>query len=455
VSDQKPTEFVAPQQTLSWFDATSIIVGIIIGAGIYQATPQIAHSIGAAKWLMFLWFLGGVFSLCGALCYAELASAFPRAGGDYVYLSRAYGPWAGFLFGWLQTIVVRPGDIAGMGFIFATYGNALAGTSSAHQQVLVAAVAVGVLTLVNVIGVRLGTRVQNGLTMFKVFGLLGVVAVAFLAPAHSEPGALSNQPSFASEVSEIPHHDSSSEASGRLPITVAFILILFSYGGWNEMAYVAAEVKDPRRNLVRSLISGTVVVTTLYLLVNGAFLHALGIERMSRSSAVATDAISTAYPEYGPWLVGLLICVSSLGALNGLIFAGARISYAMGTEQRWLRMLGKWDPRTGTPVNALLLQGGIAIVLIVLLGSFEYAVIYTAAAVYTFYLASAFAVAVLRWREPDLDRPYRVTAFPIPLIFFVMVCGYLIYSAAIFAPRTTMLIACLTLVGLVLARVGR
>ena len=271
-----------PKKELTLFDSTCLIVGIIIGAGIYEVAPTVA--MGTSHWWGFLaiWVVGGLLSLCGALGYAELASAYPQEGGDYVYLSRAYGRWAGFLFGWTQLAVVRPGDIACMAFIFATYARALyepfpnvelqygwlpwndaGGTPVALSQLIYAGLAVIALTLINVSGVREGKWTQNLLTTIKSLGLVAIVVVALFAPPQPAPTATVQ----------------------ALPLSLALILVLFTFGGWNEMAYVAAEVKNPQRNIVRALVLGTVAVTVLYLLVNGAFLHTLGYAGVAHSEA--------------------------------------------------------------------------------------------------------------------------------------------------------------------------
>jgi amino acid transporter len=409
-----------------------LIVGIIVGAGIYAVVPDVAK--GAASWWMFLgiWIVGGLLSLCGALGYAELATAYPKEGGDYIYLSRAYGRWAGFLFGWLQMAVVRPGDIASMAFAFALYARtifdpfpnamarydllpikALAGEAVHLSHLMYAVVAVAFLTGINIVGVPQGKWTQNLLTTVKTLGLLAIVAVAVIGPG-SNP---------------------SSVIAASMPLSVALILVLFTFGGWNEMAYVAAEVKNSSRNIIRALVLGTATVTILYLLVNGAFLHTLGLAGIASSKAVATDTVLVMFPRIGASLVGALICISALGATNGLIFTGARISYAVGVDHGVFRALGQWHPRTGTPVRALLLQGVIAAGLIVLLGSFVNAILYTAAAVYSFYLATSLAVVVLRFKEPNAQRPYRVTAYPLPPIIFCGVCAFLIYSAAVYKPE--------------------
>lgn len=408
---------IAPKRELSLFDSTCIIVGIIIGAGIYQMAPDIAKGAGSWWGVLAIWIVGGLLSLCGAICYAELATAYPKEGGDYVYLSRAYGKWSGFLFGWAQLTVVRPGDIAVMAFAFATYARTIYDPLASHPAAshrLYAVIATVILTLINIIGVKEGKWTQNLLTVVKGLGLIAIVVVAIFAPQQG--------------VTE--------KTFNALPISLALIFVLFTYGGWNEMAYVAAEVKNPRRNIVRALVFGTGAVILLYLMVNGAFLYTLGYKGLATSEAVANDAIATTFPRIGGRLISALVCISALGAVNGLIFTGARISYAMGAEHKTFRVLGKWHERTGTPAWALLVQGIIAVTLIMAFGSFIDTILYTAVAVYAFYLGTSLAVIVLRFREPNVERPYRVTGYPVTPLIFCAVCAFLIHSCVTYAWAT-------------------
>jgi APA family basic amino acid/polyamine antiporter len=405
---------IAPKKELSLFDSTCIIVGIIIGAGIYQMAPDIAKGAGSWWGVLLLWIAGGLLSLCGALCYAELATAYPREGGDYVYLSKAYGRWAGYLFGWAQLTVVRPGDIAVMAFAFATYARTIFDPLAGHPAVsqrLFAAVATIILTVINILGVKEGKWTQNLLTVVKALGLLAIVGVAVFSP----------------------QRQASTASFDALPLSLAMVFVLFTYGGWNEMAYVAAEVKDSRRNIVRALVLGTGSVIFLYILINGAFLYTLGYNGLATSGAVANDAISTVFPNIGGKLISALVCISALGAVNGLIFTGARISYAMGAEHKTFKVFGRWHERTGTPAWALLLQGAIAVTLIMVFGSFIDTIIYTAVAVYAFYLGTGLSVIVLRLKEPAVERPYKITGYPVTTLIFCAVCGFLIYSCVTYA----------------------
>jgi len=405
---------IAPKKELSLFDSTCIIVGIIIGAGIYQMAPDIAKGAGSWWGVLLLWVAGGLLSLCGALCYAELATAYPKEGGDYVYLSKAYGRWAGYLFGWAQLTVVRPGDIAVMAFAFATYARTIFDPLAGHPAVsqrLFAAVATIILTIINILGVKEGKWTQNLLTVVKALGLLAIVGVAVFSP----------------------QRQASTASFDPLPLSLVLVFVLFTYGGWNEMAYVAAEVKDSRRNIVRALVLGTGSVIFLYMLINGAFLYTLGYNGLATSGAVANDAISTVFPKMGGKLISALVCISALGAVNGLIFTGARISYAMGAEHRTFKVFGRWHEKTGTPAWALLLQGVIAVTLIMVFGSFIDTIIYTAVAVYAFYLGTGLSVIVLRFKEHAVERPYKVTGYPVTTLIFCGVCGFLIYSCVTYA----------------------
>jgi len=424
-----------PRRELTLFDSTCLIVGIIIGAGIYETAPNVARSVDHWWGLGLLWAAGGLLSLMGALCYAELATAYPRAGGDFVYLSRAYGRWAGFLFGWIQLVIVRPGDIALMAFIFARYArqlyDPLVGAEGWQGHVVnlsYAAAAVAVLTLINIAGVRQGKWTQNVLTVVKIVGLAVIIGAGLFMPAGAP-------------------------AEGAAPdwsptLSVAMILVLFTYGGWNEMAFVAAEVKDARRNILRALVSGTVAVIVLYMLANAAFLRSLGHEGMGRSAAVGVDAIGGLFGNYEARVIAVIICISALGAINGLIFAGARISYAVGQEYRLFSALGRWHGRRGAPVSALAVQGVIALAVIVGFGSFDRTILYTSAAVYCFYLATSVSVIVLRYKEPEVERPFKVTGYPVTPLVFAGVCGLLVYGGATYKPLETRICMGLVLAGL-------
>jgi len=401
-----------PVKKLTLFDSTCIIVGIIIGAGIYETSSLVASCMGGWVGVMSIWLAGGLLALTGALCYSELAVAWPHQGGDYIYLNHAYGSWAGYLFGWSQLAIIRPGDIALMAFVFARYAITLYAPFK-NMTTFYAAAAVTVLTLINILGVQQGKWTQNILTVGKVLGLLFVVVAGLLAPGGQEIPMFGN-------------------VSGD-GIKLALILVLFTYGGWNEMAYVAAEVKNPQKNIFRALVFGTLAVVLMYLLINGAFLYALGYKGMSGSEAVAVDTVSSILPRSAAKVIGILICISALGAVNGLIFTGARISYALGEDYNLFRLMGKWHPRLGTPVWALTIQGALSLAIVLIAGSFVDTILYSAPAVWLFFFATGTSIYVLRHKQPDHPRPYKVIGYPITPLIFCASCLFMFYSSVTYS----------------------
>jgi amino acid transporter len=406
-------------------DSTSIIVGIIIGSSIYKSAADVAGAVPDTAWLVGVWLAGGVLSLVGALCYAELANAYPTEGGDYVYLTRAFGRRIGFLFAWAQLWVVRPGSIGGLAYVFADYANRLLPLPGPAPAVTYAVGAVVVLTLINIVGVQQGKWTQNVLTIVKFAGLAAIVVAGFcVSPAAGQaPSAVAN---------------------GDFKLGLAMIFIFYAYGGWNEMAYVGSEVRDPQKNILRALVLGTVAVTALYILLNLAFVHALGIEGMlppsdpnAPAKVVAADVLFRAVGEGGARLISLLICVSALGAVNGMIFTGARIYYAMGTDHRLYAWLGQWSSARGTPTRSLLIQAGITIPLLIGFGmtkaGFESSVKFTTPVFWVFFLLVGIALFVLRYRQPDLPRPYRVPLYPVIPILFCLSSLYMVHASVSFA----------------------
>ncbi len=435
IKNNSPTESRGvPRRELTLVDSTSIIVGIIIGSGIYLTAPTVASQTPSWPWLIGVWTFGGFLSLAGALCYAELGNSYPREGGDYVYLNRAYGRAVGFLFAWSQLWIVRPGSIGAMAFAFAVYANRIwpqaTGENAAYVLVAYAAASVVALSGINILGVREGKWTQNVLTAAKVVGLLAFMAVGFLYSSTdvSATAAATNSADSAAVDAW------SFLTSGQFGF--AMILVLFTYGGWNEMAFVCAEVKEPRKNILRALLLGTAAVTVIYVLANMAFYHALGLQGM-RSMTAATDVLELAVGSWAGHALSFLICVSALGAINGQIFTGSRIYYAMGADHRLYSWLGRWDDRRGTPVRSLVVQTIITLGLIVWFGlksnGFTKMVNFTAPAFWFFLLLVGASVFVLRIREPYQERPYRTLGYPVTPIVFCLSCGFMVYSSVTYA----------------------
>jgi len=418
------TAAARPQPAIGLRAAVALIVGVVIGAGIFKA-PSIVDSLSPGAGAMFgMWLLGGVVSLIGALCYAELATAYPHAGGDYHFLQRAYGRSVAFLFGWARFSVITTGSIALLGFVFGDYLQQVLpfplGPPGAGPTLYAAAIIV-VLTLVNVRGIRAGAATQTWLTLLEVGGLLLIVAAAALLagpPATSAPAAAA----------------SAAGAGGSSPsYGMAMVFVLLTYGGWNEAAYISAEVRDGRRNMARALTLSVLLITGLYLLVAWACWHTLGMAGMASSEALAADVMRRTLGPGGETLIALLVAVSALTSINATMIVGARSSYALGCDWPRLRRLGRWDGARGTPAVAMLVQG-VAALLLVALGAgfgsgFKAMVEFTAPVFWLFFLLAGLSLFVLRRREPDLPRPFRVPLFPLLPLLFCATCAWMLWSS--------------------------
>lgn len=415
--DQAPA---SPRRQLTLFDTTSIIVGIIIGSSVYVTAPRIAACVPGTFSFLMVWLIGGAFALVGSLCYAELATAMPHDGGDYVYLSRAYGSRVGFLFAWCELWLVRPGAIGSLAYVFAEYADQVVPLGR-QAPVIYAAGCTIAITAINLLGVAAGKWTQNILTLAKILGLAAVIVVGFCAAA--PPVSPLDEQSFSTDWG------------------LALIFILYAYGGWNDMAFVSAEVRHPERNILRALVVGTTVVTGIYLLINASFVHALGIEGVRQGGALAAEVVGRQW-SWGGRAVSLLVAVSALGAVNGMTFTAARIYYAMGARHRLFAPLGVWNARFDGPARATLLQGVITLALILVVGftshdaaqqGFETMASFTFPPFWLFLLLVGLAVIVLRLREPQLPRPYRAPAFPALPITFCIGAGYMLWTSLLYA----------------------
>ncbi|MEX2142544.1 MAG: amino acid permease [Pirellulales bacterium] len=455
---------------LSLLDTISVIVGIVIGAGIYE-TPPLVFGLAGGMWSgLGVWALGGILSLVGAFTYAELATTYPRSGGDYVYLTRAYGPWAGFLFGWAQLAVIMTGSIGMMAYIFGDYAARFFDTG-ADTSFGYAAGAVAVLTVVNVFGVSVGKVTQNILSAAKVLGLGGIVAAAVYLLARGM-GAESEAASVAA---------SAGDSGAPVMLGLAMVFVLYTYGGWNDAAFVVAEMQDSRR-IAPALILGTLAVMLIYLAVNGAYLAVLGYEGVSASKAVAADVLDRVLGESGGRIISALVMISALGAANGLIYTGSRLYATVGADYAIFGALGRWHPRLGAPVYALAVQAVITLLMILAVGSasgqeqlsraftsmgiegdftwegrkgFSSLLAMSAPVFWLFFMLTSLSLIRLRWLDSQATRPFKVPFYPeLPLVFTAS-CGYMLYSAAAYAGRLGLVGAVLLLAGLPLYLVSR
>src|SRR5687767_9850496 len=349
--------------------------------------------------------------MVGALCYAELASAFPHAGGEYHFLSRAFGRRFAFLYGWSRLAIIQTGSIALLAFVYGDYVSQVVPLGP-HSAAIHAAAAVVAITAVNWAGVAHGCRTQVWLTAVELLGLLLVVVAGLLLA----PEAAAAAP---------PARETS--------LGLVLVFVLLTYGGWNEAAYLSAELHDAPRRIVRVLVGSLVLVTVLYLLVNLAYLRALGVAGTAGSEAVAADLLRLVWGPAGAAVISVAVAVAALTSANATAFTGARSAFALGRDFPFLAFLGRWRDREGTPGNALLIQGAAALLLVGLgafgRDGFRLAVEYTAPAFWFFFLAVAVALFVLRRREPDVPRPFRVPLYPLAPALFCLTSFYLLFSS--------------------------
>jgi APA family basic amino acid/polyamine antiporter len=456
-----PDDAVSKRASLGLWDVVSIMLGIVVGAGIYETPPIVLRNVSGPWQALAAWALGGGMSLVGAFCLAELAAAYPRSGGDYVYLTRAFGSWLGFLFAWFQLSVVRAANIAMMAFVFADYAASMHNIADEWRWVPAAA-AVLILTALNLLGIIFGKRTQNILTLAKVIGLAGVLVAGFA----SEPRPL---------------------GSGALPIgrgsdgsfATAMVLVFLTFGGWNDAVFVAAEVRGGPRRIARALLLGTAVITLIYLLLNAAFLWGLGFEQARQSSAIAADLLKHRLGPWGGRAIAVLVMVSALGAINGMLFSGARVYASLGADHPVFAWLGRVHRRTQAPWGALVAQSAISLGLIGVVGTppgrawvnesltaaglpavkwtghggFEVLSVVTTPVFWLFFLFTGLSVFVLRQIDPHLSRPFTVPLYPELPVLFCGIAAYMIYAGIEYA-RSIQLLGGLVVVAGSLALVG-
>jgi len=429
------TAIATPRKTISVIDGVAFIVGVVIGIGIFRLPPLVANNTPNETVFMLAWLAGGLAMLIGALCYAELASSHPDAGGEYHFLRKAYDKRLAIFFAWARGTVIQTGAIAVVAFVFGDYAQQVFSLGASGSAIW-AALAVIAFTAINVSGTQPGRRTQ---LFFSALTLAAVVAVTIAGF-----GAGSAPPS------------APVASSGALGLAMVFILL--TYGGWNEVAYLSGEMRDPRRDMVRIVIIGTLVVTGVYLAINFAYLNAFGFAGLRASKAVGADLMRVVAGETGAILLALVVCCAALSTLNATIFTGARVYSALGRDLPIVRRLGVWDSKGENPRNAFLLQGGIAL-LLVIFGSFtrdgfSTMVDYTAPVFWFFLMLVAISLFVFRFREPAAQRPFSVPLYPVLPAIFVAICAYLLYSSLMYTGYGSLFGIAVLILGAPLAFMG-
>ena len=469
---------VSPERggPLGVWDAASIIVGIVVGTVIFKSPNVIFNGCGGPWGGLLAWVIGGVFAFIGAMCYAELATSYPRSGGDYVYLTKAYGPWAGFLFGWAQLTVILPASIGAMAVVFGEYATKLydlkelVPDSGLSSEILYAFGAIAVLTLLNMIGVVVGKLAQNLLTILKIGGLIAIIVAGFMVVKTSP--------------ADWPRATAETWTWGP----ASLILVMYAFGGWNDAGFVAAEVRQPSRNIPRALFCGLGLITILYLLVNVAYLVGIDFAAASQFGAsLPLLVLEDAFGKNGALAMSVVVMVSALGAVNGLTFAGSRVYAALGNEYTLFTWLGHWKPGRGAPILALLVQGLFTATLIAALGTtqgheivdqivsfvsapfaaspedvtrfkpeagdaFDQLYGVSSPIFWVFFLSTGLSLFVLREKKSASERPFSVPLYPILPMLFCYGCCYGFWSSFNFMHGYLKLTpAFLLLVGVVVA----
>lgn len=407
-----PGEGTSLLRALGLWDSVSLIMGIMVGSGIFLMAGSIALEIDSVGHVLAVWAFGGVLSLSGAVALSELGAALPRAGGLYVYLVRAYGRGVGFTYGWSVMALIHAGGLATLAAAIGLHVGPILGLSAAGQKLLQLG-CLASFVVVNCLGVSVGKWVQNALTIAKVGGLVAMTTFLYLAGSTSTFTA---------------HMNAATGTVSLAALGAALVAVLWAFDGWHFVSFAAGEVKSPSRNLPRALVIGTVLTLGLYILVNLAYYLVLPPDQIRGTHRVAAAAVEHAYGSGAALLISLLISVAILGAMNGIMLGASRVVFAMAQDGLFFRSFARLSPRFRTPVVAIVAQGAFAAAF-TLVGTFQQLFTSYVFTSWIFYGLAVGGVIVLRHREPELERPYRCPWYPVtPAFFLVATAGIVISS---------------------------
>jgi basic amino acid/polyamine antiporter, APA family len=404
------------RRALGPFDATMVVIGGIIGAGIFISPYIVAQRLDTPLLVLAAWAVGGAIALAGAFSYAELGALFPSVGGNYGYLRDGLHPLAGFLYGWALLLIIESGAVAAVAITFATYTIHLVGAADA-ARVPIAISAVVVLSVINYLGVKPGSRVLNVLVVLKIAALAILIGAGFLVAAH---------PTWLHDVRPA----APAAPSAAMAFGVALVPILFAYGGWQNANYVAEEIENPRRNLPLSLVAGTLAVIALYVTANLVYIRALGLTGLAGTTTPAADVARRMFGAPGDAFVSAAIAISTFGFLNLAILAPTRVYYAMSADGVFVPALARLHPRFKTPGLAIIVQSTWSC-LLALSGTYDRLLNYVVFADWIFFGLTVATVIVFRWRLPTDRRPqgtYRAPGYPVVQLLFCTVAAAVVLS---------------------------
>jgi APA family basic amino acid/polyamine antiporter len=409
---------------LNLFDGAALLVGSVIGSGIFVVPSLIAQRVPEPGLVIGIWIFSGLLVLCGALTLAELGTMLPQSGGLYVYMREAYGPFWAFLYGWTIMLVAIPGSIAALTSAFLLYLKYFVPLAPLPEKTLGIALLLG-LAFINTRGVKQGAGVQNVFTLLKVAGLVSLVTLAVA----TQQGSVSNFLPLAPE----------RMTPGLISaVGVAMISTLFAYDGWHFVGFVAGEMRDPQRTVPRSIVLGVFIVIAVYLAANLAYIFVLGQERISASERVAADAMSAMIGPAGAVLITMAILCSTFGAISANVLAGPRVLFAMARDGTLFRGLADTHPRHQTPANAIWALAIWAAVL-TLTGGYEHLITMSQFANWIFFTMVVLSVMVLRRKHPEWERPYRVVGYPFTALVFAVVSTAFVVNTLIESARSSLM----------------
>jgi APA family basic amino acid/polyamine antiporter len=412
---------------LGVFDATMIVMGGIIGAGIFMNPSVVARQV-ASPWSMIgAWAFGGLIALAGAFVYAELAQRRPEVGGQYAYIRDAFHPMAAFLYGWTLLLVIQTGGMAAVSMTFANYFSELTGLGL--DRTLVAVVTLGILTVINCLGVRSGANVQNTFMVLKLAAILMLVVLGWRAIAGD-----------ASEAASVPAHQ---QGAGFM---AAMVPVLFAYGGWQTASFISGEMKNPERDLPRGLLLGVLGVVVLYLAVNVVCILALGPQQLAATSTPASEVMRRALGERGAQLIAAGIAISTVGFLSQSMLTAPRVYYAMARDGAFFSTVGTVSAKTQAPVVAIALQGAWAAIIVLSFGIYEQVLNYVVALDALFFGLTGAALLVFRKRDPE-SAGMKMPGHPVTTVLFVIAFWVLAASTVIQSPRNAGMGVLILLIG--------
>jgi basic amino acid/polyamine antiporter, APA family len=417
---------------LSLFDGTALLVGSVIGSGIFVVPSLIAQQVPEPGLVIAIWIFSGLLVLCGALTLAELGAMLPHSGGLYVYLREAYGPFWAFLYGWTIMLVAIPASIAALTSAFLLYFKLFVPMTFAVEKTVGIAILMG-LGFINARGAKLGAGVQNLFTILKVAGLVGLVALAIVTRRGDVSHFLPLMPDAFS--------------TGLITaIGLSMISTLFAYDGWQFVSLVAGEIRDPQRNIPRSIVVGVLIVIVIYVSANLAYIYVLGQPRIATAERVAADAMWEMIGPLGATLITLAILCSTFGAISANVLAGPRVFFAMGRDGLLLPALANIHPKHQTPFVAI---WALAVwsALLTLTGGYEHLITMSGFANFIFFTMIVVSVIVLRRKHPEWERPYRVTGYPATVIVFVLVSSVFVLNTLIESTASSLMGLGLLLLG--------